>query len=174
VLAFIDALELYPPGFSPAPSLRHEDADVRREALRVGLKMPGERERSLCMGLTDRNESVFATAVKAARDGLPDPAVALIAGRIGDASLTSEQRVELIRLLGPVRVPVALQVLLRATSRGRNLFGRPRLQPKSPEMLVALELLARVWPADGRASVLIARAKRSRDADIRTAASGTT
>jgi hypothetical protein len=172
-LAFIHVLELYPPGFSPAVSLRHEDADVRREALRVGLKMPGERERCLCMGLTDRDERVFETAINAARAGLPDAAVALVAGRLTDESLSSERRVDLIRLLGPVRAPVALQVLLRATSRGTNLFGRPRLQPKSPEMLVALATLARGWSSDSRASGLVARAKRSRDEDIRTAATGT-
>lgn len=173
MLAFVQLLELYPPGFSPVGSLRHADASVRYEALLVGVEMPGERERSVCMGLMDKDERVFRAAVNAARAGVPDPAVALIARRLGDDALSSEQRVALIHLLGPVRAPVALRVLLRTASRGKSLLGRARLQPKSPEMLVALANLARMWAADGQVAALIAHAKRSRDDEIRAAASGT-
>jgi hypothetical protein len=61
---------------------------------------------------------------------------------------------------------LALEALLRFVMGGTSLWGKPKLAPKSPEMLIALSGLARAWPNERRASVLIALAQESKDPDI--------
>jgi hypothetical protein len=48
-------------------------------------------------------------------------------------------------------------------------MGKPRLADKSPEVLAALQTLARSWSADARAQELLQLAARAKDPELRTA-----
>jgi hypothetical protein len=55
---------------------------------------------------------------------------------------------------------------------GTTLLRKPKLAAKSPEMLVALDGLARMWPNERRAAALLALARESTDPEITKAAEG--
>jgi hypothetical protein len=160
-----------PEKFSPAPFLRHPQAAVRREALRLSMKIPHERDRAVCLALADRDGLAFRVGVRAVESsGIPDAALPLVVNRVADEGLPSELRAPLVRALRGIRSPLALECLLRLVVLGRTLLGRPKLRPKSAELLAALSTLADTWGAEARVRALLARAKVSIDFEIRAAA----
>lgn len=174
LLALLNELELVPAGLSPLAHARDADPHVRREALLLAMRVPEERDRAIGTGLTDADERVVRVAVRAAQTGLPDAAVALLARRAGDARLPMDLRVGVMRALGGVHSPLALEALLRVTTSGRTFLGRPRLAARSPEMLAALAALAEGWSGDRKAAAVLRRARRSGDTDLRAAAEAKT
>jgi len=106
----------------------------------------------------------------AARDGLPDVAVPVLAKRILDQDFPPEFRVPSIQLLGRSKSVLALDALLKFVVGGSTLLGKPKLAAKSPEMLAAVKGLARTWPAERRAKVLLELAAASKDSQIIAAA----
>jgi len=144
---------------------------VRREALKVSLKVPAEREPALLGALRDADPRMVRVALTAALDDCPASALPLITQIVPDQGVASELRVLAIKVLGRVRNVVALTALLEIADGGTNWLGRPRLAARSLELLAALMALAAGWRNDGRASVLLALAAASSDPDIRNAAS---
>ena len=67
---------------------------------------------------------------------------------------------------------VTLEVLLGLSSGGKSLLGKPKLADKSPEVLAALQTLARSWSGDARAREVLQLAARAKDAELRAAAGG--
>ena len=169
MLALLNEKETYVPGVSPAPHARHTDARVRREALQLWMRSPIERDRAVCIALADADERALRGAIAEAQRRCPEAAVPLIAKRLTDP-LPSDLRVSLIRLLLGVRNSTALEALLKVASSGKTLFGKPRLAPKSPEMLAALAVLSATFAKEPRVAALVVRAKKSADAEIRSAA----
>ena len=104
------------------------------------------------------------------RPALPDGFV----GRVMERELGSGLRVLGIRVLGNTKSPQVLEALIRLTSGGRTWWGGKMLAPKSPELLAVLSELAKGWGADARAQGVLARALKSKDAEIRTAATAGT
>src|SRR5207249_3720053 len=80
----------------------------------------------------------------------PAAAVSLLVSRASDRVIAADLRVLAIRALGATTAPAALEALLRLTTAGRTLFGKERLPPKSPELLVALAALVTGWAHDPR------------------------
>ena len=144
----------------------HEDARVRRETLQLQLENPRTREAALGEALRDADRNVLRTALQAARTSLPESAVPVLAKRLADATFPPEFRVMSLYLLGRSGSVLALDTLLAFAQGGSSLFGKPKLAPKSPEMLAALGGLARSWPNERRASVLIELARKSKDDQI--------
>src|SRR2546425_782513 len=70
----------------------------------------------------------------------------------------------------PARFALHADALVRLTTAGRTLFGKERLPPKSPELLVALAALVTGWAHDPRTRAVLARAAQSTDREIRAAA----
>jgi hypothetical protein len=169
LLGLLDDLPELPAGFSPATYRKHVDPRVRRQALKLELKHPAEREQALLAALADKDEGTLNLALVAAQRGCPHSAVPLLLQRARDESLASELRVLAIRALGKSRAPEALLILLDLTNGGRTLLGRPKLAPKSPEFLAALAALAAGWGTDDRATSILARAAVSTDSDVRAA-----
>jgi hypothetical protein len=147
----------------------HYDPRVRREALRLQVENPALREPALVEALRDSDDSVLRTALQAARTGLPETAVPVLARRLGDPMFPPDLRVLGLFLLGRTRSVLALDTLLAHAQGGRSMLGRPRLAPKSPEMLAALGGLARSFPTERRAAALLDVARRSTDEQVRSA-----
>lgn len=167
MLAVLRAAGCTPEAHVVGRFLEHKDARVRREAIQLLLENPRSRERAVVAGLRDTDRVVLRTAIQNARVGLPEDGVPILAGRLrDDMEFPVEFRVMALHLIGKSRRPEALDALLHYVASGKTLLGRPRLAPKSPEMLSALGGLARSWAADRRAKPLVDAARRSRDPQI--------
>jgi len=170
LLGLLDDLPALPAGFSPATFRTHSDPRVRRQALKLELKHPAERERALRAALTDPDPQTLHLALMATQ--IIDPpasTVPLLLQLARNESLPSEDRVLAIRALGRSGAPEALLVLVDLTDGGRTLLGRAKLPAKSPELIAALQALAAGWGTDDRATAVLARAAQSADADVRAA-----
>jgi hypothetical protein len=171
LLLILDGLPALPDGFRAGAFIAHEDARVRREALKVSLKVPADREPALLGALRDADPRMVRVALTAALEDCPPPALALITQIVHDEAVASELRVLAIKVLGRVRSVAALTSLLEIVDGGTNWLGRQRLATRSLELLAALMALAAGWRNDGRAAALLALAAASHDPDIRNAAS---
>jgi hypothetical protein len=169
LLALLDELPSLPPDFSPARYTNHADARVRREAVKLQLRVPAERDRALVAALGDADSRTVRLALTRALERCPEAAVPLLAARATDRTLTADLRVLALRALGTSPSRAALETLLRVCSAGRTLLGKAKLAPKSPELLVALSALASAWRGDSRARAILARAAAAADPEIRAA-----
>lgn len=170
LLLILDALPALPEGFSTAAFIAHGDARVRREALKLSIKAPAERERALLGALRDADPRTVRLALTAALEDCPPAAVPLITGVAHDHTMTSELRVLAIKVLGRIGTTDALSALLKFVDGGTNWLRRPKLANRSIEMLAALMALASGWRNDSRAAAMLALAASSSDPEIRSAA----
>jgi hypothetical protein len=172
MLALLEDLSPLPAGFSAAAYLRHADARVRWQAVKLQVKLPTGRDEALAFGLQDPDPRTLrlALGLAVALQSCPDGAVQALAGRAMDRALPPDVRTLAVRALGYARAPAALEVLLRLTFGGRTLLGREKLPPKSAELLAALAGLAGGWQIDPRARAVLRRAAASDDPDVRAAA----
>jgi hypothetical protein len=173
LLLVLDGLPGLPDGFSTASYIAHQDARVRREALKVSLKVPAERERALIGALRDDDPRMVRVALSAAMDDCPAPVLPLITQIVLDQTMTSELRVLGIKVLGRVRNTAALSALLQLADGGTNWLGRPKLASRSLELIAALLALVAGWRNDVRAAAMLALATASSDPEVRAAASPT-
>jgi hypothetical protein len=173
LLLILDGLPALPDAFSTAAFIAHEDARVRREAFKVALKVPADRERALLGALRDPDPRTVRLALAAALEDCPPSALPLVTQMAHDQTAASELRVLAIKVLGRVRNAAALTALLEIVDGGTNWLGRPRLAARSLELLAALMALAAGWRSDARAVGLLALAAASSDPDVRNAASPT-
>jgi len=173
LLLILDALPALPEGFSTAAFIAHGDARVRREALKLSIKVPADRERALLGALRDADPRTVRLALAAALVDCPPAAVPLITGVAHDHTVTSELRVLAIKVLGRVGTTAALDALLELVDGGTNWLGRPKLANRSIEMLAALLALASGWRNDSRAAAILALAASSNDPEIRSVAART-
>ena len=170
LLLILDGLPALPEGFSTAAFIAHEDARVRREALKVSLKVTAERERALLGALRDSDPRMVRLALGAALEDCPPAALPPITQLVHDQTAPSELRVLAIKVLGRVRNTAALNALLALVDGGTNWLGRPKLAARSLELLAALMALAAGWRNDVRAAAVLALAAASKDPDVRSAA----
>lgn len=163
-----------PEGFSALPYTRHRQSAVRREAYRLALRHPEEREEAARRGMEDDDPKVLSLAF-GALEHLPDEALeavtATLADRVGDDDLSVEIRRSGVRALGRVEDRRGLRALL-SLCRTRKLwtFWRTSLAEKGPLMLEALGALARGWAEDPDAREVLERARSAADDEIRRAA----
>jgi hypothetical protein len=150
--------------------MAHKDARVRREAVLWCLDTPATRDEAMVAALSDTDVTVLRPAMQAARGHFPASAAPILSKRVMDPAFPPEFRVLGLTLLGRSGSILALEALLHFAQNGRTLLGKPRLAPKSPEMLAALSGLARSWDTERRAAVLLELARKSRDTEIAAAA----
>jgi len=172
LLALLEELGPPPAGFSAAPYMRHADARVRWQAVKLQLKRPDERDEALVTGLRDQDARTLrlALSLAVALQAYPEAAVPLLVQRATDRALAGDLRVLAVRCLAYTRAPAALETLLQITAGGRTLFGREKLPAKTPDLLVGLAALAIGWRQDSRARARLLIAAASPDGDIRNAA----
>ena len=172
LLLILDGLPALPDGFSAAAFIAHADSRVRREAVKVSLKVPAERERALLGALRDPDPRTVRLALTAALDDCPPSALAIVTALARDAATASELRVLAIKVLGRASNGAALSALLELVDGGTTWLGRPKLATRSLELLAALMALAAGWRNDARVAGLLGLAATSIDPDIRNAAGG--
>jgi hypothetical protein len=149
---------------------QHPDGRVRREAYQLMFRDPAIQDRALCAALRDADRNVLRAALQQARARLPDAGVPILAKRVVDGAFPPEFRVISLHLLGRTSSILALDALLAWAQGGKTLLGRPKLAPRSPEMLAALAAMARSWSHDARAAALIRVAMKSGDEQVVAAA----
>jgi hypothetical protein len=170
LLLLLARVRPWPEGFSPTPWAAHADPRVRREAIKLLLDLPAQRDAGLSRGLADPDPGITAVALAAALESCPVAVLPLIERMARDQARLSAHRVMAIRVLARSRTTRALESLAgMAVSRTRWL-RRQRLAPKSPELLAAIAGLAAHWPTEPRVQQVLAEAERHADADIRAAA----
>jgi hypothetical protein len=169
MVALLNEMEFVPTGVAVADLARHPDVRVRREAADLWLRMSSERERAIITCFQDTDDRVVRLGASAAKTRCPEAAVPFIAARIAQRTLATDTKLQLVRLLGHVRNPLAVDVLVKTAAAGKTLLGATKLAEKSPVVLVALNTLAQHWKQDPRARDVLARAAKSKDAEIRGA-----
>ncbi len=170
LLTLLVLLPRVPDSFSPTIFLRHSDERVRREALKLMLRMPEHRQATIIAALSDRDDGIVKTAMAAALDDCPRAALPLIMRNVERRSVHPEMRALGIRVIGAARDEASLEWLLGYAVKRTKVLRRIRLLPKSTEMLAALSGLAHGWNDEPRVKNVLERAQKSKDGDIRTAA----
>jgi hypothetical protein len=167
LLAEIDAL---PGAFDPTPWLAHEDARVRREALRVALRLERLRDRALSAALADTDERVLRPALKAALDCPVRGAARRLFELTGREALPEDLSALAIQALVRVnRGPEVLARLLEIVTRNARWLRWPAREARSRATIAALSALAANWPQDSQVAAIVRRAATSPDAEIRNA-----
>ena len=171
MLALLQRLETMPKGFDPVLFLDHSDQRVRRESIPLALRKGGGRERVVAAALADEDERTVRMGLLNLQEDLPETLVPVLVTRVIKSARSPEIRALGARALGNSTSTLALDVLIGLAIQGKSLLGRPRLGEKSPEVLASLHALARTWPADPRARPALKLAARSKDPEMRRAAS---
>ncbi len=169
LLGLMEEWPEYPADFSATPYAIHADHRVRRQALKLQLRLPAERDQAVAAALSDPEAMVVGWGLRAVQGQIPPALVPLVA-RHAVAGAADDVRPLALKALGRCRDRMALESLLKATEGGRTLLGRAKLAPKSRDLLAALRALADGWAQAPEAAEVLARAAQSDDPDIRAAA----
>lgn len=160
-----------PPEVDLRRFLRHDDAPVRREAVKLLLRS-AKRDEAMIAGLGDADSRIVYLALTAAHERCTREGLALIRGRVERGELDAALRALGIRAVAMMRTPDTLRWLIeRATTRSA-LLRRRKLLPTTPETLAAITAICSSWRQDPEAQEVIALAARSRIPEVRNAAKG--
>jgi hypothetical protein len=166
LLVILGKLTTLPGGFAPREFVRHPDSTVRREALRMLIKLPATRDMAIAAALADVDERIVRLALGAAMMNCPADAANILMARANDPLLSPDLRALGIRALSSNRSPETIDFLVRRTL-GRKKFLRARsLATKTPEMLAALAGIVTHWRDDTSAKMVLAVAVESTDPEI--------
>jgi hypothetical protein len=158
LLVILGKLASLPDGFAPREFVRHPDSTVRREALRMLIKLPATRDMAIAAALADVDERIVRLALGAAMLNCPADAATILMARASDPVLSPDLRALGIRALSSNRSPETVAFLVRQTL-GKKKFLRARsLAAKTPEMLAALAGIVTHWRDDASAKVVLALA----------------
>jgi HEAT repeat protein len=175
MLALMGEFESWPPKWSPAEYSEDPHPAVRRESLKLMLRLPHCRDRALCGLLGDGDPRAMGLGLAAAVEACPPEAVPLLADIVCDESMGADLRVMAVRALGLSGDPVAVAPLLDLVQEGmprRLKLLRSRRLGSSPIMLAALQALSTFPNCPAEAQRVLAKAAESGDPKVRAAALG--
>ena len=171
LLSLLSRLEAWPDRFEPWTLTRHQNPQVRLEAVRLCLQMPATRERAIVVALADSHGRIVALGIAEAARGCPaeaEPRLIEIAS--AEEGEFAEFRPQAVRALVGLASQRGCDALLEiAAPRRRGL--RHQLPPESPVLLAALRGLAGTWPADPRVREIVELARSTGTDAIREAVS---
>jgi hypothetical protein len=170
MLVLLGAMSRRPPEFTPRTYLGHPDAMVRREALRIALRVPELREEAISRGLGDADEQNLRMTIAAALDSCPPQALPFVERQLAERNHPPELRALMVRAVGAIASPAACEWLVNRCLTRRVLLPGKRLAPKSAELVAAVNALAQRWAQDPRAAEVLRLAARSRDVELQGAA----
>lgn len=170
LVAVFERLDLWPPGVDPMTFARHPDAAVRRDVFRFLLRHDATREPAVLLGLRDGDARTFHQAMQFALRGCSVEGARLLMRRFDDESLGAELRPRVIRTIASVGTPEAQAWLCARVLTARWWRGGVRLRKGSPEVLAAIGALAQHYRGQEGAEQVLQLASRSRETDIRRAA----
>ena len=175
MLALMSEFDEWPRKWSPAELSDDEHPAVRREALKLMLRVPDCRDRALCGLLSDGEPRAISLGLAAAVESCPPEAVPLLGDIARDEKLAAELRVMAVRSLGlsgdEDAVAPLLEIVRGEMPKGPR-FLRSRRSQGSPVMLAALQALSTFPDCPAEAQHILAKAAGSKDPAIRAAAVG--
>ena len=167
LLALMGKLSVLPSGFSALAYLDSEDPLLRREAVRILLRNPADRDETIVAALSDPDDRVVFAGLSAAQEKCPPIGIGLIKQRVDRGELDSQLRTMGIRIIAQTRTPDALEWLLPFVMTETNWARRPKLRQPSAEMLAALSMIATHWRTHPAAEHALKLAEQSRDPEVR-------
>ena len=172
LLALLSSLPEIPSDFSLDPYTNHEDGRVRREALKLQLRIPGQRSDAVHALLGEQDDLNLRLGLAAALEGCPPSAVPRLMGLLNDSRLGPQVHTLAIRVLGTIRTPATRDWLIDHALTRPRWFRRRKLLPRTPELIAVIATIIRNFAQDQQAQQVIHLAIASSDAAIRRAASG--
>lgn len=172
LLALLGSLPEIPADFPVAEYASAEDARVRREAIKLLLRLSGHRDEAIIAAVGDDDDANVRLGLAAALDGCPPAAVGRVRMLLNDRKLQLELRVMAIRVIGTVKTAATRDWLVNQALTQPNWFRKRKLMPKSQELLAVIGCLARSFRQDPTAQLALRLAWESSDPDVRTAATG--
>jgi hypothetical protein len=166
LLVILGKLSSLPEGFAPREFVRHPDGTVRREALRMLIKLPATREMAIAAALADTDERIVRLALGAAMMNCPADAATILMARANDPLLSPDLRALGIRALSSNRSPETILFLVRRTLGKKRMLRARSLAPKTPEMLASLAGIVTHWRDDPDAKAVLTLAGDSTDPEI--------
>ncbi len=127
MLILLERAAHVPEDFSAAPWAEHPDPRVRCEAIRLQLRLPAEREVAILWALEDVDPRIVHLGLTAIQHACPDELIVRVLNLAVDADLDDEIRTLAVNVVGMIRHPQVLEVLLDLTDGGRSLLGKFRL-----------------------------------------------
>ncbi|MFL5595009.1 MAG: hypothetical protein ACJ78M_06900 [Gemmatimonadaceae bacterium] len=167
LLALLGRLATLPADFSPRAYLENEDPLVRREAVRLLLRNPADRDETIMSALSDLDDRVVFAGLTVAQEKCPSAGIDLLRQRVDRGELDSQLRTMGIRIAAQQRRPETLAWLLGYVVTEAHWPRKPKLRPSTPEMLAALSMIAANWRNDPAADVVIKLAEQSKDSEVR-------
>lgn len=167
LLALLGRLAGLPPGFSARPFLDNDEPMVRREAVRLLLRNPADRDETIMSALSDADDRVVFAGLSVAQERCPPAGIKLIRQRVDRGELDSQLRTMGIRIAAQHHNAETLEWFLRFVLTEAHWPRRPKLKPSSPEMLAALGMIASNWRTDPAAETALKLAAQSKDAEVR-------
>lgn len=166
LLVVLGKLGSLPTGFGLREFIRHPDGAVRREALRMLMKLPETREQAIAASLSDPDERIVRLALGASMTNCPKEAAGILMSRADDTALSADLRALGVRALSSFRSQETLAFLISRTLGKKRFLRRRALASKTPEMLAALTGLAAHWRDEPAAREVFDIATRSSDSEI--------
>ncbi len=170
LLVLLARFPTLPSDFAPAAFTRHEDLEIRYEALRILLGSPAVRTRAICDALATGEGRSVRAGVVAAAEQCPAAAVPVIVRLLRRHDMEEGLRPVAVRAIAAVPVRATIDCLTGLCLTRTRVLRRLRLAPRSPAMLAALRGLAAHWREDPRARPVFRLAQDSPDAEVRAAA----
>jgi hypothetical protein len=167
LLGLLGRLGALPPGFSARRFLDSPDPLVRREAVRLLLRSPSDRDETIMTALSDPDDRVVFAGLTVAQERCPAAGVDLIRQRVDRGELDSQLRTMGIRIVAQKRGPDTLAWLLGFVVGEAHWPRKPKLRSSTPEMLAALNMVATHWRNDAAADTALKLAEQSRDPEVR-------
>lgn len=167
LLALLGRLATLPAGFSVRAYLDDDDPLVRREAVRLLLRNPADRDETIMSALSDVDDRVVFSGLTIAQEKCPPAGIALIKHRVDRGELDPQLRTMGIRIVAQRRTPEILAWLLGYVATETNWVKRTKLRPSTPEMLASLNMIATYWRDDPAAQSVIKLAEQSKQPEVR-------
>jgi len=171
LLGLLAELPKLPAGFS---ARRYTDAPevlVRREAYRIMLRNPDERDEAIHAALAD-DDRVAELAVEAGLERLPRQALTRLMVFLGNGARSQALRARAVRILSQFDTPSIREWLVASLVTRRGWFRRKRLEVKGALMLAKLRILVDRWPGHAETQSVVALALKSGDPELTAALRG--
>ena len=174
LLGLLATLPSLPGAFHPDEYTSHDDGRVRREAYKLLFANPEWRPAAIVRAAGDSDMGIVRLALSAALEEFPPDLPPRLLENLSQRYKDQDIRLLAIRLLGKRPTTGGREWLLSrvAQKRGWGPFRRVRMEPKTPEMLGALVVLAQQFGQHPEVQGVLRLAEAGRDPEIRAASRG--
>jgi hypothetical protein len=174
LLGLLATLPALPGSFHPDEYTSHDDGRVRREAYKLLFANPEWRPAAIVRAAGDPDMSIVRLALSAALEEFPQDLPPRLLEHLSQRYKEQDIRLLAIRLLGKRPTTGGREWLMTrvAQKRGWGPFRRLRMEPKTPELLGALVVLAQQFGQHPEVAAVLRLAEAGRDAEIRAASRG--